>query len=133
MGNTPFCRALVEGAQVCVTNAVGLFWQNVGLFWQNVEAVEHGQCSILLGTCRGGTGSCDDSGPRIYGTFGTMYGPLNTVNTPFCRALEVSTCCMVHCNTLQHTATHCNTLQHTATHCNTLEVSTYTRLLCLQV
>ena len=26
-----------------------------------------------------------------------------------------------HCNTLQHTATHCNTLQHTATHCNTLQ------------
>jgi len=37
---------------------VGLFWQNVGLFWQNVEAVEHGQYSILLGTSRGGTGSC---------------------------------------------------------------------------
>ena len=27
-------------------------------------------------------------------------------------------CCVLHCNTLQHTATHCNTLQHTATHCN---------------
>ena len=26
-----------------------------------------------------------------------------------------------HCNTLQHIATHCNTLQHTATHCNTLQ------------
>ena len=28
--------------------------------------------------------------------------------------------CVIHCNTLQHTATHCNTLQHTAAHCNTL-------------
>jgi len=27
---------------------------------------------------------------------------------------------LIHCNTLQHTATHCNTLQHTATHCNIL-------------
>ena len=27
---------------------------------------------------------------------------------------------IVHCNTLQHTATHCNTLQHTATHCSAL-------------
>jgi len=25
---------------------------------------------------------------------------------------------LIHCNTLQHTATRCNTLQHTATHCN---------------
>ena len=28
---------------------------------------------------------------------------------------------MVHCNTLQHTATHCNTLQHIATHWYTLQ------------
>jgi len=28
---------------------------------------------------------------------------------------------VLHCNTLQHTATHCNTLQHTAMHCNTLQ------------
>jgi len=27
-------------------------------------------------------------------------------------------CNILHCNTLQHTATYCNTLQHTATHCN---------------
>ena len=33
-----------------------------------------------------------------------------------------SPCCdILHCSTLQHTATHCNTLQHTATHCNTLQ------------
>jgi len=38
---------------------------------------------------------------------------------------------LIHCNTLQHTATHCNTLQHTATHCNTLQhtpVPSYTAL-----
>jgi len=28
-------------------------------------------------------------------------------------------CVLMHCDTLQHTATHCNTLQHTATHRNT--------------
>jgi len=28
---------------------------------------------------------------------------------------------IVHCNSLQHTATHCNSLQLTATHCNTLQ------------
>jgi len=28
---------------------------------------------------------------------------------------------IIHCNTLQHTATHCNILQRTATHCNTLQ------------
>ena len=28
---------------------------------------------------------------------------------------------ILHCNTLQHTATHCNTLQHSATLCNTLQ------------
>jgi len=33
---------------------------------------------------------------------------------PYCNLYSV-----MHCNTLQHTATHCNTLQHTATHCNT--------------
>ena len=38
----------------------------------------------------------------------------NTLTAAHCRAL-------LHCNTLQHTATHCNTLQHTATHCNTLQ------------
>ena len=27
---------------------------------------------------------------------------------------------ILHCNTLQHTATYCNTLQHTATYCNIL-------------
>jgi len=27
---------------------------------------------------------------------------------------------VLHCNTLQHTATHCHTLQHVAAHCHTL-------------
>ena len=30
-------------------------------------------------------------------------------------------CLLLHCNTLQHTATHCNTLQHTAIHCDTVQ------------
>ena len=30
---------------------------------------------------------------------------------------------VIHCNTLQLTATHCSTLQLTATHCNTLQLT----------
>jgi len=53
----------------------------------------------------------------------------NTHGTCGCKLQYTATQCntlqytwnmwVLHCSTLQHTATHCNTLQHTATHCNT--------------
>ena len=63
----------------------------------------------------------------------TVQRPATLCSDPavYSATLKCVSCCVTHCNTLQHTATHCNTLQHTPTNCNTLQHTT-TRCNSLQ-